>query len=199
MLAHNSEMRLALGWLVLKKTFMRQYWRIQQSQTLVSMGFWITTLTLLMWPYVSWRFESETDMLAVPMTYWGLGAIAFSVLLIVLIIGWVYDVFLGLWREHLTVVQERNPFTTYKINAPFGMLLAQTNTILRKLSEEDEDIMRHCNFVDRWLEWNSEQEIWARTMSSWKEIVGDEDPYLFHLSEEARNKLESAAEEMQDF
>jgi hypothetical protein len=163
------------------------------------MGFWITTLTLLMWPYVSWRFESETEMLAVPMTYWGLGAIAFSVLLIVLIIGWVYDVFLGLWREHLTVVQERNPFTTYKVNAPFGMLLAQTNTILRKLSEEDEDIMRHCNFVDRWLEWNSEQEIWARTMSSWKEIVGDEDPYLFHLSEEARNKLESAAEEMQDF
>ncbi len=192
-------MRLALGWLVLKKTFMRQYWRIQQSQTLISMGFWITTLTLLMWPYVSWRFESETEMLAVPMTYWGLGAIAFSVLLIVLIIGWVYDVFLGLWREHLTVVQERNPFTTYKVNAPFGMLLAQTNTILRKLSEEDEDIMRHCNFVDRWLEWNSEQEIWARTMSSWKEIVGDEDPYLFHLSEEARNKLESAAEEMQDF
>ena len=192
-------MRLALGWLVLKKAFMRQYWRIQQSQTLISMGFWITTLTLLMWPYVSWRFESETEMLAVPMTYWGLGAIAFSVLLIVLIIGWVYDVFLGLWREHLTVVQERNPFTTYKVNAPFGMLLAQTNTILRKLSEEDEDIIRHCNFVDRWLEWNSEQEIWARTMSSWKEIVGDEDPYLFHLSEEARNKLESAAEEMQDF
>ena len=192
-------MRLALGWLVLKKAFMRQYWRIQQSQTLISMGFWITTLTLLMWPYVSWRFESETEMLAVPMTYWGLGAIAFSVLLIVLIIGWVYDVFLGLWREHLTVVQERNPFTTYKVNAPFGMLLAQTNTILRKLSEEDEDIMRHCNFVDRWLEWNSEQEIWARTMSSWKEIVGDEDPYLFHLSEEARSKLESAAEEMQDF
>ena len=70
---------------------------------------------------------------------------------------------------------------------------------MRKLSEEDEDIQRHCNFVDRWLEWNSEQEIWARTMSSWKEIVGDEDPYLFHLSEEARNKLESAADEMQDF
>ena len=106
---------------MLKKTFMRQYWRIQQSQTLISMGFWITTLTLLMWPYVSWRFESDTEMLAVPMTNWGLGAIAFSVLAVVLIIGWTYDVFLGLWREHLTVVQERNPFTTYKVNAPYGM------------------------------------------------------------------------------
>jgi hypothetical protein len=36
-------------------------------------------------------------------------------------------------------------------------------------------------------------------MSSWKEIVGDEDPYLFHLSSEAREKLEEAAKEMQDF
>jgi hypothetical protein len=79
------------------------------------------------------------------------------------------------------------------------MLLAQTNTILRKLSEDDEDINRHCDFVDRWLEWNSEQEIWARTMSSWKEIVGEEDPYLFHLSPEAREKLDAAAKEMQDF
>jgi len=184
---------------VLKKAFMRQYWRIQQSQTLISMGFWITTLTLLMWPYLSWRIESETKMLGISTTYWGLAGIAFSVLIIVLIIGWVYDVFLGLWREHLTVVQERNPFTTYKLNAPFGMLLAQTNTILRKLSEEDEDVIRHCNFVDRWLEWNAEQEIWARTMSSWKEIVGDEDPYLFHLSEKTRKNLESSAEEMQDF
>jgi hypothetical protein len=192
-------MRIALGRGVLKKAFMRQYWRIQQSQTLIAMGFWITTLTLLMWPYVSWRFDSNKELLSIPLTYWGLIAIAFSVLLVVLVIGWTYDVFLGLWREHLTVVQERNPFTTYKVNAPFGMLLAQTNTILRKLSEEDEDILRHCDFVDRWLEWNSEQEIWARTMSSWKEIVGEEDPYLFHLSEESRAKLESAAEKMQDF
>ena len=79
------------------------------------------------------------------------------------------------------------------------MLLAQTNTILRKLSEDDEDINRHCDFVDRWLEWNSVQEIWARTMSSWKEIVGDEDQYLFHLSPESREKLELAAKDMQDF
>ena len=175
---------------MLKKTFMRQYWRIQQSQTLISMGFWITTLTLLIWPNVRWRVDSATEMLGISMTYWGLAAIAFSVLTIVLIVGWVYDVFLGLWREHLTVVQERNPFTTYKVNAPFGMLLAQTNTILRKLSEDDDDIKRHCDFVDRWLEWNSEQEIWARTMSSWKEIVGEDDPYLFlsliHISEPTR-------------
>ena len=60
---------------MLKKTFMRQYWRIQQSQTLISMGFWITTLTLLIWPNVRWRVESETEMLGISMTYWGLSLI----------------------------------------------------------------------------------------------------------------------------
>ena len=74
------------------------------------------------------------------------------------------------------------------------------NTILRKLSDEDdEDILRHCDFIDRWLDWNANQEIWARTMSSWKQIMGDEDPYLFHISEETRANLEEAAKSIQDF
>ena len=168
---------------------MRQYWRIQQSQTLISMGFWTATLTLLIWPYVSWRFEADSTMLGLKMTYWGLIGIGASVLFTVLLIGRVYDATLGLWREHLTVVQERNPFTTYKLNASFGILLAQTNEILRRMAPEDEDIQRHCEFVDRWLDWNSEQEIWARTMSSWKNIVGDEDPFLAHLSKTSRDNL----------
>ncbi len=49
------------------------------------------------------------------------------------------------------------------------------------------------------LDWNSREEIWARAMSSWKEIMGDEDPFLFYLSEEARKKLEEHADELEDF
>ena len=67
------------------------------------------------------------------------------------------------------------------------------------MSVDDPEIIRHCEFIDRWLEWNANQERWARTMSSWKEIIGDEDPYLFHLSPEGRKKLEEAAKEIQDF
>ena len=184
---------------MLKKAVMRQYWRIQQSQTLISMGFWCTTLTLLVWPLVSWRFEEMKSIGGISPTYLGLLGIGSTVLLIVLAIGWFYDVSFGLWREHLTVVQERNPFTTYKLNAPLGMILSQTNTILRKVAEDDDDVQRHCDFVDRWLEWNSEQEIWMRSMSSLKGIVGDEDPFLQHLSSEARAKLEAGADELQDF
>ena len=50
----------------MKKAVMRQYWRIQQSQTLISMGFWVTTLTLLTWPYVSWRFDPGTELAGLP-------------------------------------------------------------------------------------------------------------------------------------
>ncbi len=36
-------------------------------------------------------------------------------------------------------------------------------------------------------------------MSSWKNIVGDEDPFLFYLDEESRSRLESDADELQDY
>ena len=163
------------------------------------MGFWCTTLTLLIWPLASWRFEEMDSVMGISPTYLGLLAIFGGVVVIVLSIGWMYDVTFGLWREPLTVVQERNPFTTYKLNAPFGIILAQTNTILRKMSEDDEEVQRHCDFVDRWLEWNSEQEIWQRTMNSWKTIVGDDDPFMQHLSENARDNLEKASDELQEF
>jgi hypothetical protein len=80
---------------MMKKWFMRQYWRLQQSQTLISMVFWCTTLTLLIWPYVSWRFDSGQEILGIAMTYWGLGSIATGVLITVLSIGYIYDQFLA--------------------------------------------------------------------------------------------------------
>ena len=82
---------------------MRQYWRLQQSQTLISMVFWCTTLTLLIWPYVSWRFEADKETLGIAMTYWGLASIAGGVLVSDLAIGFVYDHFLALWKEQRTV------------------------------------------------------------------------------------------------
>ncbi len=183
----------------MKKWVMRQYWRIQQSQAMISLGFWTATITLLVWPYVSWRFNSDETLLFIPMTYVGLISIAVLVLGIVLVAGFSYDVTFGLWRDHITVNQERNPFSTYKLNPTWGIVIAQTNEVLRRVAPEDEEIQRYCNFVDRMLDWNSKEEIWARAMSSWKEIMEDEDPFLFYLSEEARNDLEESADNLEGF
>jgi hypothetical protein len=183
----------------MKKWFMRQYWRVQQSQSLISLFFWTSTLTLLIWPYVSWRFVAGETMFSIPVTYLGLMAIATTVLTSVLLVGVTYDVTLGLWRDHITVVQERNPFATYKLNPTWGIVIAQTNEILRRIAPEEEDVQRYCRFIDRMLDWNSREEIWARSMSSWKEILEDEDPFLFYLSEEARQNLEETAEKLEEF
>ena len=55
--------------------------------------------------------------------------------------------------------------------------------LLRKIAGDDEEIARHCDFVDRWLGWNIDTEIFARTMDAWQNIVKDEDPFLPHLTE----------------
>ena len=78
-------------------------------------------------------------------------------------------------------------------------MIAQTNEILRRVASDDEEIQRYCRFVDRMLLWNSKEEIWARAMSSWKEIMGDEDPFLFYLDDEARASLESAASNLEEY
>lgn len=176
---------------------MRQYWRLQQSQTVISMVFWTTTLTLLIWPYVKWRFDSEcsdalcfsNQILGIPSTYFGLVSIGILVLLTVLLIGYIYDVGLGLWKEHLTISTERNPFGVYLISPPMGLILAQTNMLLKELAPENEEVQRHVAFIERWLEWNADEEIWARAMDAWKNNMGDDDPYLPFLSEKMRNDL----------
>ena len=179
-----------------KKWFMRQYWRVQQSQTIISMAFWVTTLTLLIWPYLRWRFENDSTFAGISTTYFGLLGIGATVIILVLLVGVVYDVTFGLWREHATIIGERNPFQTYQISPNFAIILLQTNLILSKLGEDDEDIKRHCEFVDRWFRWNVDTEIFARTMAGWENIMKDEDPYLPTLTEEERAKLAKRVKEL---
>ena len=179
-----------------KKWFMRQYWRVQQSQTIISMAFWVTTLTLLIWPYVRWRFENDSSIGGISTTYLGLIAIGATVIILVLIVGVVYDVTCGLGREHMTIIGERNPFQTYQISPNFAIILLQTNLILRKLADDDEDIKRHCDFVDRWFRWNVDTEIFARAMAGWENIMNDDDPYLPNLSDEEREKLAQTVKDL---
>ena len=181
-----------------KKWFMRQYWRVQQSQTIISMAFWVTTLTLLIWPYVRLRFEDDSTIAGISSTYLGLIAIGSTVVVLVLLVGVIYDVTFGLWREHMTIIGERNPFQTYQMAPSFSIILMQTNILLRKIAADDEEAMRHCDFVDRWLKWNIDTEIFARAMSGWEQIVEDKDPYLPYLDEDQRESLKSKVEELKN-
>ena len=169
---------------------MRQYWRLQQSQTLISMAFWCTTLTLLIWPYVKWRFVADERTFGIPMTYWGLASIAVGVLISVLAIGYIYDQFLALWKEQRTVDTERNPFGTYALIPPNVVIIGLLNRLLRD-STEDESVIETCDWIDEWLAWCGSQEIWARSQKFWDAEFPSKVPNLFFLPDDALEKARS--------
>ena len=140
--------------------------------------------------------EDGVTFAGISITYWGLLGIGASVMLVVLLVGLIYDVTFGLWREHMTIIGERNPFQTYQMSPNFAVILIQTNILLRKIAADDEEAMRHCDFVDRWLKWNIDTEIFARTMSGWQNIVEDEDPFLPYLDDEQRERLQRSVDEL---
>ncbi len=170
---------------------MRQYWRLQQSQTLISMAFWCTTLTLLIWPYVSWRFVADEQTFGIPMTYWGLASIAVGVLISVLAIGYIYDQFLALWKEQRTVDTERNPFGTYALIPANVVIVGMMNRLLRDRADGDESVVETCDWIDEWLAWCSSQEIWARSQKFWDTELPSKVPDLFFLPDDAVEKARS--------
>ena len=181
-----------------RKWLMRQYWRLQQSQTLISMGFWCTTLTLLIWPYVRWRFDSDELKLGLPMTYWGLISIAVGVLVTVLAIGYIYDQFLSLWKEQRTVDTERNPFGTYALIPANVIILGQLNELLKRTAADDDEVQKTCNWIDEWLAWCSSQEIWARSQKFWDEELSTPVPPLSFLPDGAIEAARGAGAELDD-
>ena len=53
--------------------------------------------------------------------------------------------------------------------------------IKKWIGEDDDEIVKHTQFVDSWLTWNSEQELWKRTVDGFTDVMGDEDPVLLHF------------------
>ena len=156
-----------------KKWFMRQYWRLQQSQAIASLLLWTSTITLLVWPYVSWRFKSGCDsefcfsdsFIGLPSTYWGLILIALCVISIVLLIGFVYDHTLTLWKEHQNVILERNPFATYLLTPRDAIIIGHLVTILRTQHPDDEKIQSQCNWMEKWIATIPELEVFRRMVT----------------------------------
>ena len=120
---------------------MRQYWRdAKQSQSIISMGLLGSSLTLLLWPYVRWRFSDSCDeslcfsnsVLGIPATYIGLIGIFMTLVLIVLCIGYLYDRVFSLRTAQRSVDFERNPFWTYALSPMFMMNMALTAENLKR-------------------------------------------------------------------
>ncbi len=188
-----------------KKWVMRQYWRMQQSQSIISMGLLGSTLTLLLWPYVSWRFAKNCSgelcfsysVFGIPSTYLGLLSIFFGLVLIVLCIGYFYDRVFSLWSAQRSVDFERNPFWTYAISPMFMMNMAITAENLKRNSPEDEELQEQMDWILNYCKENADTEIWARTVQHWDKHIS-ETPTFWFLDKEIMSKARSQKIEDED-
>ena len=179
----------------IKKWIMRQYWRMQQSQSIISMGLLGSSLTLLLWPYVSWRFSKSCDdsvcfsstVLGIPATYLGLLGIFLSLVLIVLCIGYFYDRVFSLWTAQRSVDFERNPFWTYSISPMFMMNMAITAENLKRNAPDDNDIQEQMDWILNYCKENADTEMWARTVQHWDKHIS-ETPTFWFLDDEIMAK-----------
>jgi len=181
----------------LKKWFMRQYWRLQQSQAIISMVFWTSTSTLLIWPYIRWRFDPSESILGISSTYWGLSSVAFFVLAFVLFVGWSYDQFFTLWKEHQNVMLERNPFATYLLAPRDAIIMGHLSAILRTQHPDEKKIQDQCDWIDGWIATTPELEVFQRMVTELDAKFGEPMPELTFLPEGSVEAARAAAKNSQ--
>ena len=174
---------------------MRQYWRMQQSQAIVSLLLWGTTITLLVWPLIEWRFTAECtagpcfsdDIFGVSSTYFALTGIFFTVMFSVLTIGFLYDRVFSLWTEFRNVDAERNPFATYALAPIWVMTIALQAEVLKRTSPDDEAMVQQADWCLKWCESYTEGEMFARAVQRWDQDLG-KTPTLWFTSDEAMDR-----------
>ncbi len=173
-----------------RKWVMRQYWRMQQSQAVVSLLLWGTTITLLLWPYVSWRFDPNSTFAGVPFTYFGLASIFCGVMFGVFVVGFLYDNVFSLWTEWRSVDMERNPYVTYAQTPNWTILTALQAENLKRVAGDDEELVSQMDWILNWCASYSKGEMWARAIQRW-DIDYDKTPTFWFTNAES---MQSARE-----
>jgi len=186
-----------------KKWAMRQYWRMQQSQAVVSLLLWGTTITLLVWPLINWRFTTEcsagpcfpNEFFGISSTYFALTVIFFSVMLAVLAIGFLYDQVFSLWTEFRSVDMERNPYGTYALAPVWNMTIALQAEVLKRISADDEAMVAQAEWYLDWCKSYAEGEMFARAVQRWDKDLGPTPTFWFTTEEAMERARETRFED----
>lgn len=164
---------------------------MQQSQAVVSLILWGTTITLLVWPLVDWRFTSSCssgvcfpeELGPISSTYIALVMIFFSVMFGVLAIGFLYDQVFSLWTEWRSIDMERNPYGTYALAPIWAMTFSLQAEILKRISADDEDMVKQADWYLKWCESYTEGEMFARAVQQWDKDLGETPTFWFTTDE----------------
>jgi hypothetical protein len=147
----------------MKKTMMMYFWRVQQSQAVISIVFWGLTITGIFYPFVREKF----DNFLLPKEWVFVGMmIMFSIVMVgVILFGIIYDKF-KFWKEQQIVIAERNPYASWKL-MPLHMgwmyLWVETAKALPNRTPELEDAIR---FSEAWIARCKEIDPWTADMTT---------------------------------
>jgi len=159
-----------------KKWFMRQFWRAQQSQTIISLFFWATTLSLLIFARIEHRWDANAKWYGIPYSYITMLSLFIGVGVFVLMIGWFYDNVFALWKEHQNVMIERNPFATYQLTPRDSMIIGQLAQIMALLSPGDDKVKTQSDWFVDWVASTTKSEVFRRMIVELDRILPEEVP-----------------------
>ena len=140
---------------MVKRYFMTQLWRIQQSYTLLSLVLWGIVISLTAFPFV-YQFLVNQFRLEQPSTP---GFVALTLIILFLAVfaglfafGVVYDKYLRLWREQLDVMVEKNPYAREKLTPKEILTWRYIYLPAMRLSGPDNpNTSKEIDFVEKWV------------------------------------------------
>jgi len=138
----------------IKKFLMRQMYRLQQTQAIISIVFWSLALTGIFYERANFYLhkylgldEDENKQVITKM------AVLFAIVVIgVLAFGFLYDAIFRMWEHTNVVMQERNPYTIYKFNSYQVNMTRHLWIPTLKAANTDGRYDRDIEFMERWLE-----------------------------------------------
>ena len=140
---------------------MKNFWRVQQAQAVISIVFWSLTLTGIFYPYFRDKFNN-----------WGLGQenvfIGMTVLFLlvvagIMLFGFLYDKF-AFWKEQQFVMVERNPYTSWKLNPVQTMWVEMWIETARSLPDKTPELEAKIASYEAWIARLEEIDPWTKEM-----------------------------------
>jgi hypothetical protein len=131
----------------IKKWFMLQMWRVQQIAAILTLALLAISLSLDLYGFMSWR----SGVFSSP--YTGVPVILLTLGLMIWSISIIWDMRLRMWREQMTVLVERNPYTKEKMTAKeivtYRLLWIP---LLKKYEESDPTLKGHSEKLEKWID-----------------------------------------------
>ncbi len=144
-----------------KKKLMKNFWRVQQAQMVISVVFWSMTLTGIFYPMIVEKLEEYP--------WWGentfLGLMIFFSIVLggIFVFGFFYDKF-KFWKEQQLVIVERNPYTSWKLNPVQTMWAEMWIETAKALENKTPELEAKIKFFEAWIARLEEIDPWTKEM-----------------------------------